>query len=45
MKEYEDPNWDKLKKELGRFIIEGVCFALCIGFFLSIFVVILKLLF
>tara|TARA_R110000765_G_scaffold149661_1_gene252326 strand:- start:263 stop:445 length:183 start_codon:yes stop_codon:yes gene_type:complete len=45
MKEYEDSNWDKLKKELGKFIIEGICFAFCIGFFLSIFVVILKLLF
>lgn len=45
MKEYEDPNWNKLKKELGNFAVEGICFAFCIGFFLSIFVVILKVIF
>ena len=42
MKEYERPNWNKLKKELPTIIMEGICFALCVGFFLSIIIVILK---
>ena len=45
MKEYNDPNWNKLKQELGKFIVEGICFAFCVGFALSIFVIILKMLF
>ena len=45
MKDYNDPNWNKLKKELGNIILEGICFAFCGGFALSIFVVILKVIF
>ena len=45
MKEYNDPDWNKLKQELGGFIMEGICFAFCVGFALSIFVIILKMLF
>ena len=45
MKQYERPDWNKLKKELPTIIIEGICFAFCVGFVLSIFVVILKVIF
>ena len=45
MKEYNDPDWNKLKQELGGFIMEGICFAICVGFGLGICVVVLKMLF
>lgn len=45
MKEYEQPDWNKLKEHLGKFILEAIGFAICVGFGLGIFVVILKMLF
>lgn len=45
MKDYNDPNWNKLKKELPKIIMEGICFTFCVGFILSIFVIILKVIF
>ena len=38
MKEYEDPNWDKLKNNLKGFVLEGICFGMVVGFCFAIFI-------
>ena len=44
-KEYEDPNWDKLKENLKGFVMEGICFGMIATFCMAIFVILLHLFF
>tara|TARA_R100000808_G_C2108775_1_gene123518 strand:- start:62 stop:208 length:147 start_codon:yes stop_codon:yes gene_type:complete len=45
MKEYEDPNWDKLKENLKGFVLEGICFGMVVAFGMAIFVMLLHIFF